>query len=88
MDVISLTQALIKFNTINPPGNEEEIAKYIGAILHKEGFAVDYPKYAEGRLNVIATKGLSEKNCAYRFDRSYRCRSIWSCCLENQSTKC
>ncbi len=61
MDVISLTKELIKFNTINPPGNEEKIAKYIGAILHKEGFAVDYPKYAVGRLNVIATKGLSEK---------------------------
>jgi len=60
MGVISLTQKLIQFNTINPPGNEEDIAKYIGAILTKNGFIVDYPKYAEGRLNVIATKELSE----------------------------
>ncbi len=62
MDVISLTQKLIQFNTINPPGNEEEIAKYVGGILINNGFSVDYPKYAKGRLNVIATKGLSKKD--------------------------
>ncbi len=60
MDVISLTQKLIQFNTINPPGNEEDIAKFIGTILTENGFTVDYPKYTEGRLNVIATKGLDE----------------------------
>ncbi|MCF6360852.1 MAG: M20 family metallopeptidase [Cyclobacteriaceae bacterium] len=58
MDVIKLAQKLIQFNTINPPGNEEGLAKFVGVILAKQGFAVDYPKYAEGRLNVIATKGL------------------------------
>ncbi|MCF6223812.1 MAG: M20 family metallopeptidase [Flavobacteriaceae bacterium] len=60
MDVISLTQKLIQFNTINPPGNEEGIAKFIGVILTENGFIVDYPKYSEGRLNVIATKGLDK----------------------------
>ncbi len=60
MNVVSLTQKLIQFNTINPPGNEEEIAKYIGEILTSHGFLVDYPKYAKERLNVIATKGLLE----------------------------
>ncbi|MEZ4810674.1 MAG: M20 family metallopeptidase [Allomuricauda sp.] len=59
MDVIALTKELIRFNTINPPGNEEKIAHYVGAILVGHGFSVDYPKYAEGRLNVVATKGLS-----------------------------
>lgn len=59
MNVISLTRDLIKFNTINPPGNEEEVARYVGAILADHGFDVDYPKYSEGRLNVVATKGLS-----------------------------
>lgn len=60
MNVISLTKELIRFNTINPPGKEEEIAKYVGAILTDHGFLVEFPKYDEGRLNVIATKGLSE----------------------------
>ncbi len=58
MDVISLTQELIQYNTINPPGNEEGIAKYVGKILTAHGFTVAYPKYKEGRLHVIATKGL------------------------------
>ena len=61
MDVISLTKELIQYNTINPPGNEEEIAKYVGKILITNGFTVNYPKYSEGRLHVIATKGLSNK---------------------------
>ena len=61
MDVIALTEELIRFNTINPPGNEEQIAKYVGGMLSKHGFEVEYPKYEEGRLNVIATKGLSKE---------------------------
>ncbi|MEH6681446.1 MAG: M20 family metallopeptidase [Sediminicola sp.] len=61
MDVISLTKELIGFKTINPPGEEEKIAKYIGSILSEKGFNVDYPIYSEGRSNMIATKGLSAK---------------------------
>lgn len=60
MNVLSLTRDLIKYDTINPPGNEEEVAGYVGSILAAHGFVVDYPKYSEGRLNVVATKGLSE----------------------------
>ncbi|WP_422350973.1 M20 family metallopeptidase [Flagellimonas sp.] len=58
MNPVELTQELIGFNTINPPGNEEEIAKFIGTILVKHGFSVDYPRFDKGRLNVIASKGL------------------------------
>jgi succinyl-diaminopimelate desuccinylase len=41
MDVISLTRKLLSFNTINPPGNEEEIAKFVGGILAGHGFKID-----------------------------------------------
>ena len=58
MDVISLTKELILYDTINPPGNEEEIAKYIGKILTSNNFTVDYPKYSKDRLHVFASKGL------------------------------
>ncbi|WP_108423641.1 M20 family metallopeptidase [Flagellimonas amoyensis] len=61
MDAISLTQQLIEFNTVNPPGNEEEIARFLGEILSGHGFTVEYPKHAEHRLNLVATKGLSEE---------------------------
>ncbi|NOR76291.1 MAG: ArgE/DapE family deacylase [Draconibacterium sp.] len=59
IDVISLTRKLISFNSINPPGNEFEIAKYVGNILAKNGFIVEYPVFAENRLHIIAERGLS-----------------------------
>jgi acetylornithine deacetylase/succinyl-diaminopimelate desuccinylase-like protein len=37
MDVISLTRKLLSFNTVNPPGNKEEITKFVGGILAGHG---------------------------------------------------
>ena len=59
-NVISLTQKLITFNTINPPGNEMELAKYVGNLLSRNGFDVEYVLFEENRLHLIADKGLSE----------------------------
>jgi succinyl-diaminopimelate desuccinylase len=57
-DVISLTRKLISYDTINPPGNEAELAEYIGGVLEEHGFAVDYPLFEKGRLHVIAEKNV------------------------------
>jgi succinyl-diaminopimelate desuccinylase len=61
MDVISLTKKLISFNTSDPPGNEEEIAKYVGNILKRGGFSIEYPKFGGKRIHLIAEKGISAK---------------------------
>lgn len=61
MDVISLTRKLLSFNTINPPGNEEEIAKFVGGLLSGHGFKIEYPVFEDKRLHLIAEKGLSSK---------------------------
>jgi acetylornithine deacetylase/succinyl-diaminopimelate desuccinylase-like protein len=45
---------LIKINTTNPPGNEEAAAKYIAAILQKEGIAAELLPLAPGRSAVVA----------------------------------
>jgi succinyl-diaminopimelate desuccinylase len=58
-DPIQLTQELIRYQTINPPGNEKEIAEYLGKILADFGFDVRYPELGKNRLNIIAEKGLS-----------------------------
>ena len=58
-NVISLTQKLITFNTINPPGNEMELAKYVGNLLAENGFDVEYFLFEENRLHLVAEKGLS-----------------------------
>lgn len=58
-DVISLTRKLVSFNTVNPPGNEQDIAKYVGNLLADNGFTIDYHQLALNRLTLIAEKGLS-----------------------------
>ena len=59
-DVTRLTRDLIRFETINPPGNEKQLALHIGKILNASGFSVTYPSLDQERLHVIADKGLSE----------------------------
>jgi len=45
---------LIKINTTNPPGNEQEAAKYIAGILEKEGITPELLQVAPGRSAVVA----------------------------------
>jgi len=61
VNVIELAQKLIRFNTVNPPGNEREIAEYCGTLLSNNGFNVKYYKYDKNRLNLVAEIGLSEE---------------------------
>lgn len=58
-DVISLTRKLLSFNTINPPGNEAALAKYLGRLLSDEGFDVTFHAYGKDRLHLVAEKGVS-----------------------------
>ncbi|MBK9389790.1 MAG: M20 family metallopeptidase [Bacteroidetes bacterium] len=60
MDLITLTKTLLSFNNINPPGNEEGIARFTATLLKENGFNVRLPEFSEGRLHLIAEKGLSE----------------------------
>ena len=59
MDVISLTKELLSFNTINPPGNEAEIAQFVGKLLTDNRFEVSLPVYDKNRLHLVAEKGVS-----------------------------
>ena len=45
---------LIKINTSNPPGNEEAAAKYIAAILQKEGITAELLPLLPGRSALVA----------------------------------
>ncbi len=59
MEVISLTKKLISFNTINPPGNEAQIAEFTGGILADNGFVVEFFDFGKGRKHLIAEKGVT-----------------------------
>jgi succinyl-diaminopimelate desuccinylase len=54
MDVIELTRDLIRLNTVNPPGGEDQSARLVGRLLMEGGFHVSYHAFAPGRTNVIA----------------------------------
>ncbi|PIF02050.1 MAG: hypothetical protein CR996_02030 [Draconibacterium sp.] len=56
-DVIALTRELIAFNTVNPPGNESDAARFLGNLLSESGFNVEYIPFEKNRLHVIAEKG-------------------------------
>jgi succinyl-diaminopimelate desuccinylase len=59
-DVILLTQKLLSFNTVNPEGNEQDIALFCGNLLSDNGFAVNYDNLTKTRLTLIAEKGLTD----------------------------
>lgn len=59
MDLLTLTKKLLSFNNINPPGNEEGIARYVAGMLAENDFKVRLPEFEQGRLHLIAEKGLS-----------------------------
>jgi succinyl-diaminopimelate desuccinylase len=44
---------------VNPPGNESDAAKFIGALLFENGFTVEYIPFEANRLHVVAEKGCS-----------------------------
>lgn len=52
---LALTQKLLAFNTVNPPGHEEAAAKFLARMLEAGGFKVDLLPVAPGRPNLIAT---------------------------------
>jgi acetylornithine deacetylase/succinyl-diaminopimelate desuccinylase-like protein len=45
---------LVKINTTNPPGNEQQAAKYIAGILAKEGITPEVLELTPGRSAVVA----------------------------------
>ena len=54
-----LTRELLRFNTINPPGQERDCARRVGALFENAGFTVAYHEFADGRTNLVARIGSS-----------------------------
>lgn len=49
-----LLQRLIRFDTVNPPGNEEECQQYLRGLLEGAGFEVELLAAVPGRPNLVA----------------------------------
>ncbi len=65
MDPITLLKKLISFQTINPPGNEYELAVYIGGLLETLGFHNEYYEFAPKRTSLVSKfpGGLKDPIC-------------------------
>lgn len=55
--VIELTKHLVQMNTINPPGDEEACARFLGNILEKAKFSVSLHPFGEKRASLVARIG-------------------------------
>lgn len=53
-DVISLTRALLRFNTINPPGDESLCMAFLADYLQELGFSTHLQRFGERRFNLVA----------------------------------
>jgi succinyl-diaminopimelate desuccinylase len=56
-DAVALTQRLVAFDTINPPGNESTCAAFVQQLLEAAGFTVEAFAHARGRTNLVARAG-------------------------------
>ncbi len=52
-----LTRALLRYDTINPPGAERPCAAHLAELLAAAGFAVALVPFGEGRAQLLATIG-------------------------------
>ncbi|HEY6381305.1 MAG TPA: M20/M25/M40 family metallo-hydrolase, partial [Pseudolabrys sp.] len=54
---VALTQDLVRFRTINPPGDERACAERLASLLEGAGFAVDVVPFGNGRAQLVARIG-------------------------------
>src|SRR5947209_18924625 len=53
----AVLQRLVRFNTVNPPGNERPAIEYLAAYVEAAGFTVELLGQSEERPNLVATLG-------------------------------
>ncbi len=60
-EVVSLCRDLVRFKSVNPPGNELEIAEYVAGVLREAGLTVEMVPHTATRASVLARlKGSGE----------------------------
>jgi succinyl-diaminopimelate desuccinylase len=54
---LDLTRELLRFDTVNPPGNERACAERLGGLLESAGFVAKSFEFAPGRTGLVARIG-------------------------------
>lgn len=53
-DATALTQALVRIPSVNPPGDEEDCARFVARLLESLGFRVSLQQFGARRFNLVA----------------------------------
>jgi succinyl-diaminopimelate desuccinylase len=61
---ITVTQALIAFDTANPPGNEAECAHYLETLLAPMDFSIKVHQFGPRRMSLVATLAGTDSKAA------------------------
>lgn len=56
-DAVALTQILVRMNTINPPGDEDQCCDYLAGLLSAAGFSCARYEFAPRRTSLVARIG-------------------------------
>ena len=57
LNAVELTRQIVRMNTVNPPGDEEQCARHLGVLLENAGFKVAYHQLSPKRASLVATIG-------------------------------
>src|SRR5262249_23194109 len=57
MNALDLTRELLRFNTINPPGEEEACVRHLARMLEAGGFTIEEHAFAPRRTSLVAWLG-------------------------------
>jgi succinyl-diaminopimelate desuccinylase len=57
MNALELTRDLLRYDTINPPGEEQACARHVGRLLEGAGFAVAEYEFSARRTSLVARLG-------------------------------
>jgi succinyl-diaminopimelate desuccinylase len=57
IDPVRLTQRLIQFDTVNPPGSEAACARHLAQLLDDAGFKTRLVPLGDGRASLVARRG-------------------------------
>jgi succinyl-diaminopimelate desuccinylase len=61
MSALDLTRELLRFETVNPPGREQDCARHVARLLESAGFDVVEHEYGPQRTSLVARLGGGER---------------------------
>src|SRR3954454_12699716 len=64
VDAVPLTQELIRFETVNPPGAEEACTEHLARVLEPHGFTLERYEHEPTRTNLMARRPGTEPSLA------------------------